>query len=94
MKDRELYSIKETRERLGGISRNSVYRLLNAGTLVSVVIGCRRFISAEAISQLIAKSTTTVSPSQDAARSRVSAQRKLPLSLPVVVSIRRRKRHG
>jgi hypothetical protein len=71
MKDRALYSIKEARELLGGISRNTLYGLLRNGDLASVVIGCRRFISAEAISDLIAKSTTTTSPAQDAARLRI-----------------------
>jgi len=58
MADRALYSIKEAREQLGGISRNSVYRLLNNGELASVIIGCRRFITADAIAQLIKKSAT------------------------------------
>ena len=68
--DRALYSIEETRARLGGISRNSLYAMLRAGDLPSVVIGCRRFISAEAIAALITDSTTSISPSQDAVRSR------------------------
>jgi hypothetical protein len=68
--DRALYSIEETRARLGGISRNSIYAMLRAGDLPSVVIGCRRFVSAEAIAALIRNATTSVSPSQDAVRSR------------------------
>ena len=68
--DRALYSIEETRARLGGISRNSLYAMLRAGNLPSVVIGCRRFMSAEAIAALITDSTTSISPSQDAVRSR------------------------
>jgi Helix-turn-helix domain len=68
--DRALYSIEETRARLGGISRNSLYAMLRAGELPSVVIGCRRFVSAEAIAAFINNSTTSVSPSQDAVRSR------------------------
>jgi hypothetical protein len=68
--DRALYSIEETRARLGGISRNSLYAMLRAGSLPSVVIGCRRFVSAEAIAALISNSTTSISPSQDAVRSR------------------------
>ena len=68
--DRALYSIEETRARLGGISRNSLYAMLRAGNLPSVVIGCRRFVSAEAIAALISNSTTSISPSQDAVRSR------------------------
>ena len=62
MKDRALYSVTEARDLLGGISRNSIYALLRSGELASVVIGCRRFISHQAISELIAKSTTTTSP--------------------------------
>jgi hypothetical protein len=68
--DRALYSIEETRARLGGISRNSLYAMLRAGSLPSVVIGCRRFVSAEAIAALIRNSTTSASPSRDAVRSR------------------------
>ena len=37
--DRALYSIEEARARLGGISRNSLYAMLPAGSLSSVVIG-------------------------------------------------------
>ena len=70
MKDRALYSITEARELLGGISRNTIYALLNSGELASVVIGCRRFISPEAISELVSKSTTTQSPTLDAVRLR------------------------
>ena len=71
--DRALYSIEETRARLGGISRNSLYAMLRAGDLPSVVIGCRRFISPAAISELISKSTTTQSPTLDAVRLRKSS---------------------
>lgn len=70
--DRALYSIEETRARLGGISRNSLYAMLRSGDLPSVVIGCRRFVWAEAIATLIRNATTSVSPSQDAVRSRRS----------------------
>ena len=68
--ERALYSIEETRARLDGISRSSLYVMLRAGDLPSVVIGCRRFVSAEAIAALIRNSTTSASPSQDAVRSR------------------------
>ena len=63
MQDRTLYSIQESRRLLGGISRNMIYQLLRTGRLASVVIGSRRLISAEAIADLIERSTTTVSPS-------------------------------
>jgi hypothetical protein len=33
MNDRALYSITEAREHLGGISRNTIYPLLNSGEL-------------------------------------------------------------
>ena len=70
MTDRDLYSIEEARQRLGGISRNTVYLWLRSGKLPSVVVGCRRFIAARAIAELIAASTTVRSPSQDSARAR------------------------
>ena len=91
MNSRELYSIKEARELLGGISRNSIYELLRSGRLPSVVLGCRRFIAAAAIAELIAKSTTTVSPSMDWARSRMPTQKTLALRLPSVIGGRSRK---
>src|SRR6267142_5670668 len=68
--ERALYSIEETRARLGGISRSSLYAMLRAGSLPSTVIGCRRFVSAEAIAALTRNSMTSISPSQDASRSR------------------------
>ncbi len=91
MNSRELYSIKEARELLGGISRNSIYELLRSGCLPSVVLGCRRFIAATAIAELIAKSTTTISPSVDYARSRMPTQKTLALRLPSVIGTKSRK---
>ncbi len=83
MQDRALYSIQEARKLPGGISRNTIYRLLRTGELASVVIGCRRFISPAAIAELIAKSTTTINPSLLAStRSRLTGQTALPLPLP------------
>ena len=41
MNSRELYSIAEAQELLGGISRNSIYELVRSGRLPSVVLGCR-----------------------------------------------------
>jgi hypothetical protein len=90
--DRALYSIEETRARLGGISRNRLYAMLRAGSLPSVVIGCRRFVSADAIVALIKNSTTSISPSEDAVRARqplVNAGE--ALSLTARVSTRSRK---
>ena len=84
MKDRALYSVTEARDLLGGISRNSIYALLRSGELASVIIGCRRFISHEAISELIAKSTTTTSPAIDPTRFRKPDQNPLPLPLTPV----------
>jgi excisionase family DNA binding protein len=78
----ELYSIQEARKLLGGISRNTIYQLLRSGELASVIIGCRRFISAAAITELITRSTTTVSPARDSTRSRRKRQSALPLPLP------------
>jgi excisionase family DNA binding protein len=63
MQDRALYSIQEARKLLGGISRNTIYRLLRTGELASVVIGCRRCIPAAAIEEFIQASTTRVSRS-------------------------------
>lgn len=90
MKERDLYSIDEARERLGGISRNTIYEMLRKGQLASVVLGCRRFIAADAIANLISASTTTKSPAQDSTRSRNAAQEFLALLLPSAAKTRRR----
>ncbi len=90
MNARVLYSIKEARQLLGGISRNSIYALLRSGVLPSVVIGCRRFITNTAIAELVEKSTTTESPSVDSARLRKPDQGDLPLSLPAIGRPRRK----
>jgi excisionase family DNA binding protein len=83
MVERALYSIQEARKLLGGISRNTIYQLLRDGQLASVVIGCRRFVSGDAIADLIERSTTTVSPSRASTRSpRTLGQSPLPLPLP------------
>ena len=83
MKDRDLYSIEEARARLGGISRNTLYQMLRKGELASVILGCRRFIAADAIAKLIRTSTTTNSPAVDSTRSRQAAQKFLSLPLPM-----------
>jgi excisionase family DNA binding protein len=82
MQTRALYSIQEARKQLGGISRNTIYRLLRSGELASVVIGSRRFISPAAIAELVATSTTNISPSLASTRSHLPAQAVLPLPLP------------
>jgi excisionase family DNA binding protein len=94
MQDRALYSIQEARKLLGGISRNTIYQLLRSGELASVVIGCRRLISAAAITELITRSTTTVSPAQDSTRSRRKRQNSLPLPLPRAPRVPGRRAHN
>lgn len=79
--DRVLYSIKEARALLGGISLGTLYKLLRSGELASVIVGCRRFISAEAISEFVKNATTTVSPAVADVRSQRANQSPLPLPL-------------
>ena len=88
MQDRALYSIQEARKLLGGISRNTIYHLLRTGQLASVPIGSRRFISAEAIADLIDRSTTTVSPARATKRQRPSGQQAVSVPLPTSVPAR------
>ena len=88
MLDRALYSIQESRRLLGGISRNTIYQLLHKGQLASVVIGSRRFISADAIAELIKRSTTTARPSRKRNRRRPQLdQTSLPLPLPFCTNV-------
>ena len=51
--DRELYSIEEACRLMGGIAKNTLYRLLRSGAQASVPIGRRRFIAAEAIATFV-----------------------------------------
>lgn len=55
--ERALYSMDEACVRLGGIAKNTLYRLLRSQQLASVVIGRRRFISAEAIAAFVANAS-------------------------------------
>ncbi|HEY4215128.1 MAG TPA: helix-turn-helix domain-containing protein [Steroidobacteraceae bacterium] len=58
-----LYSIEEARELLGGIARDTLYKLLRTGQLASTVVGRRRFISQSALDAYVAAhTTTTVAP--------------------------------
>ena len=57
--ERELYSIEEACRLMGGIAKNTLYRLLRSGALASVPIGRRRFIAAEAIAAFVADTSTT-----------------------------------
>jgi len=93
MKDRKLYSIDETRELLGGISRTTLYLLIQRGELVSVEIGRRRFISAAAISDFIDASTSPTSPPVEPPAPR-SVPRQAQLHGESVGSQGRRERSG
>lgn len=85
MKERALYSIEEARKLLGGISRNTIYGLLRTGALPSVVLGCRRFVSSEAIQELV-KASTRVSPSDAALRMRALGNQFAQLPAPEATS--------
>ena len=51
--DREAFSVDEARQKLGGISRKTIYDLINSGDLVSFKLGRRRLISRNAIRNYI-----------------------------------------
>lgn len=91
MKTRELYSIEEARSLLGGISRMTIYELLNGGELASLVIGRRRFIPAGAIAAFIAASATNIAPSMRRA-SGLHRSVQVPLNLGPPPPIRARRR--
>ena len=90
MYSKDLYSIEEARELLGGISRNSIYHLLRDGKLASVPIGRRRFISAAAIEAFIQATTTTEAPEPGHSRfpRRRVVQMRLGLKAPIVARSR------
>ncbi len=57
----QLVSLEAARQALGGISRQTLWRLVRAGQLESVTIGRRRFVPAESIQALIESSTSRAS---------------------------------
>jgi hypothetical protein len=52
--DRLLVPIPDTCAQLGGVSRTTVYELVNAGLLVKVNINRRSFITAESLNAYVA----------------------------------------
>lgn len=78
MKTRELYSVEEARSLLGGISRVTIYNILNSGELTSVTIGRRRLIPAAAITAFIATASTNTAPSEKRATGR-----RRPVQIPL-----------
>lgn len=95
MSTKDLYTIEEARELLGGISRNSIYALLRDGRLGSVPIGRRRFISAAAIETFIITATTTDPPEARGPIPRKRAvQMRLSLKAPIVRLPRRQVSEG
>ena len=54
---RELYSVKETRTRLGGISHQTFYNLVNDKSLQIVKIGRRTFVTGDEIKRFAASLT-------------------------------------
>jgi len=88
MNTKDLYTVEEAMEVLGGISRNTIYNLMRDGKLASVPIGRRRFVPARAIDDFIASCTTTESPSVTSRRSRRVAQ--IPLALSPLPNPRNR----
>jgi len=79
VRERQLYSIEEARELLGGISRNTIYGLMRSGDLASVQFGRRRFVSAAAIAVFIMNSTTTDTPARGLTASAGNVQMRLTL---------------
>lgn len=53
---RRAYPVDEARALLGGISRKSIYDLINDGSLGTVMFSGRRLVPADAIDSLIAAS--------------------------------------
>lgn len=53
MAERQLVPIPETCTRLGGISRTTVYALVDSGDLVKVNIGTRSFITADSLTRYV-----------------------------------------
>lgn len=48
-----LVSVSQTQELLGGVSRDTIYRMLASGTLASIKIGRRRMVLASSIHSFV-----------------------------------------
>lgn len=59
--ERLLYPLPEVRERLGGISRTTLYALIGRGELDVVKIGQRSFITQAALTDFVARLSQTSS---------------------------------
>jgi hypothetical protein len=93
MQDRELYSIEDARALLGGIARNTIYELMRTASLPNVVIGRRRFISADSISAFIATALATVSPAVNGARA-IRSARQMTLEFKTQLEARSQSARG
>ncbi len=62
--ERLLYPLSEVRQRLGGISRTTLYSLLGSGDLVPVKIGSRSFIPAATLDAFVERLTQTAASSR------------------------------
>lgn len=51
--DRDLYPLPEAAERLGGISRSLIYKMIEAGEIHTVRLGRRVFIAADEITRIV-----------------------------------------
>ena len=56
---RRAYPVEEARALLGGMSRKSLYDLINSGDLATVKIAGRRLVPSESIDALIDANLTT-----------------------------------
>lgn len=81
MSNTDLYTVQEAMNMLGGISRNTIYKLMREGLLASVPIGRRRFIQGRAIDDCVAAATTTQSPSVTGHG--IQRARQIPLGLEI-----------
>jgi excisionase family DNA binding protein len=81
MSNTDLYTVQEAMDMLGGISRNTIYKLMREGLLASVPIGRRRFIQGRAIEDFVAAATTTQSPSVTGHG--IQRTRQIPLGLDI-----------
>jgi len=59
--ERLLYPLPEAQQRLGGISRTTLYGLIGRGELAAVKIGNRSFITQAALTDFVARLSQTAS---------------------------------
>ncbi len=66
--ERDCYTVRQARERLGGLSQEMIYKSIRSGELKTFLIGALRMISPEAIKAYVRKRESEPAPLRKSTR--------------------------